>query len=32
VPFSLSTTTPLSISYSEVKLASDEGDAVCPAK
>ena len=32
VPFSLATTTPLSISYSEIKLASDEGDAVCPAK
>lgn len=32
VPFSLSTTSPLSISYSDVRLASDEGDAVCPAK
>ena len=32
VPFALSTKGPLSISYSSVKLASDEGDAVCPAK
>jgi beta-glucosidase len=32
VPFSLSSTAPLSISYSSIKLASDEGDAVCPAK
>ncbi len=32
VPFGLSTQGPLSISYSSVKLASDEGDAVCPAK
>ncbi len=30
VPFSLSSTAPLSISYSSLKLASDEGDAVCP--
>ncbi len=30
VPFSLSTSAPLSISYSTIKLMSDEGDAVCP--
>jgi beta-glucosidase len=30
--FSLASDAPLSISYSSVKLASDEGDAVCPAK
>jgi len=30
--FSLSSDKPLAISYSSVKLASDEGDAVCPAK
>ncbi len=32
VPYSLSTDKPLSISYSGIKLASDEGDAVCPGK
>ena len=32
VPFGLSTQGPLSLSYTSVKLASDEGDAVCPAK
>jgi beta-glucosidase len=32
VPFGLSTQGPLSISYSSVKIASDEGDAVCPVK
>ena len=31
VPFGLSTQGPLSLSYTSVKLASDEGDAVCPA-
>ena len=31
VPFALSTQGPLSISYSSVKLSSNEGDAVCPA-
>ena len=32
VPFALSSDKPLSISYSSIKLASDEGDATCPAK
>lgn len=32
VPFSLMSMQPLSISYSEIRLASDEGDATCPAK
>ena len=32
VPFSLSSEQPLSISYSGIRLASDEGDATCPAK
>ena len=31
VPFALSSQGPLSISYSAVKLSSNEGDAVCPA-
>ena len=30
IPFSLSSEQPLSISYSGIKLASNEGDAVCP--
>ncbi len=32
VPFALESEAPLSISYSSVKLASNEGDAVCPAQ
>ncbi|CAL4868816.1 Beta-hexosaminidase [Asticcacaulis sp. MM231] len=32
VPFSLSSSQPLKLSYSSIKLASDEGDATCPAK
>ncbi len=32
VPFSLGSEKALSISYSQIKLASDEGDATCPAK
>ncbi|MFT4074228.1 MAG: exo 1,3/1,4-beta-D-glucan glucohydrolase [Asticcacaulis sp.] len=32
VPFSLTSDKPLSISYSRISLASDEGDATCPAK
>lgn len=32
VPFSLSSEQPLSLSYSGVKLASDEGDATCPTQ
>ncbi|ESQ86106.1 hypothetical protein AEAC466_02640 [Asticcacaulis sp. AC466] len=32
VPFALKSQTPLSISYSSIRLASDEGDGVCPAK
>ncbi|HVZ29198.1 MAG TPA: exo 1,3/1,4-beta-D-glucan glucohydrolase [Asticcacaulis sp.] len=32
VPFSLSSDKPLSISYSGIKLASDEGDAICPGR
>ncbi len=32
VPFSLKSDAPLAISYSSVKLASNEGDATCPAQ
>ena len=32
VPFALSSAVPLSISYSSVKLASNEGDAGCPTQ
>ncbi len=32
VPFSLKSTAPLKISYSSIKLMSDEGDGKCPAK
>jgi beta-glucosidase len=32
VPFSLTSDQALSISYSRISLASDEGDAACPAK
>ena len=32
VPFSLTSEKPLSISYSSIRLASDEGDGACPAK
>lgn len=31
VPFSLSTDKPLSISYSAIRIMSDEGDGTCPA-
>ncbi|MGA9658275.1 MAG: exo 1,3/1,4-beta-D-glucan glucohydrolase [Asticcacaulis sp.] len=32
IPFALSSEGPLKISYSEIKLASDEGDGTCPAQ
>ena len=32
VPFALASDQPLSISYSTIKLMSDEGDGTCPAK